>query len=93
MAQVAVRGGDVECVETLAALEECDCWNVPDYDEDTPVMWALKENNSKILEILVRCPRVDLCSRDKEGWSLVFRAISRREIGKCSIMSKCSYIN
>ena len=82
LAQVAVdgSGGYVKCVKTLAALEKCDCWDVPDKNGDTPVMKALKENKTEILEILVRCPRVDLCSRDKGGWSLVFRAISQKKI-------------
>merc|ERR1712232_217010 len=30
--------------------------------------------------ILLRCPRVDLSCRDGESWSLVFRAIQRKEI-------------
>ena len=93
LAQVAVRRGDVKCVETLAGLEKCDCWNVPYNNGDTPVMMALQRCLTEILEILVRCPRVDLTCRDKEGWSLVFTAISSREIGKCSNISKCSYIN
>ena len=93
LAQVAVRRGNVKCVETLAALEQCDCWNVPYKNGDTPVMMAQKLGKTEVLEILVRCPRVDLTCRDRNGWSLVFRAISRREIGKCPNISKCSYIN
>ena len=81
LAQVAVRGGDVKCVETLAAQERCDCWNVPNRDGDTPIMLALKEGKTKIVKILLRCPRVDLNCRDKEGWSLVFRAIQKKKIG------------
>ena len=72
----------MKCVETLAALERYDCWNVPDSDGDTPIMTALKRGNIEIVEILLRCPRVDLSCRDKEGWSLVFRAIQRNKLGK-----------
>ena len=100
LAQVAVkaagRGGDVRCVdvETLAAQERCDCWNLPDkygklptcwvLDGDTPIMYAVKQGAkySKIVEILLRCPRVDLNCRDGQGWSLVFRAIQRNELGE-----------
>ena len=81
VAQMAVRKGDVRSVESLAAQERCDCWNVPDYKGDTPVMEALRFGKTEIVGILVRCPRVDLICRDKEGWSLVFKAIQRKEIG------------
>ena len=70
LAQVAVRGGDVKCVETLAAQERFDCWNVPDSEGDTPLMLAISEDNYGVVEILLRCPRVDLSCRDKKGWSL-----------------------
>ena len=82
LAQVAVRGGEVKSVETLAAQERCDFWNVPISNGDTPIMWALKYNKTDILEILLRCPRVDLSCRDRKGWSLVFRAIQRNELGE-----------
>ena len=43
LAQV-VDGQDVKCVETLAAQEKCQCWNVPDSDGDTPVLMALMDS-------------------------------------------------
>ena len=51
-------------------------------DGDTPVMWAFKLDMTELVKILLRCPRVDLSCRDKEGWSLVFRAIQRDEFGE-----------
>ena len=51
-------------------------------DGDTPIMLALKKEKSEIVKILLGCPRVDLSCRDKEGWSLVFRAIQKKKIGK-----------
>ena len=44
LAHAAVRNGKVKCVETLAAQERCDFWNVPNSDGDTPLMMALKKN-------------------------------------------------
>jgi len=86
LAHAAVRwggnrsAGDVKCVETLAAQESFDCWNAQDGRGDTPIMMALKSNSSReIVEVLLRCPRVDLSCRDREGWSLVFRAIQRNK--------------
>ena len=66
LGQVAVRGGDLKCVETLAAQERFDCWNVPDWRGDTPIMLALKEDKTEIVEILLECPRVDVNVVDRE---------------------------
>ena len=41
---------------------------------------ALKESKMDILQILLKCPRVNLSCRDAEGWSLVFRAIAMNRI-------------
>ena len=87
LGQVAVWRGYVKCVEILAAQERCQCWNVPDWRGDTPIMWALKRDKTEIVEILLRCPRVDVSCRDREGWSLVFRAIQRNKLGEK--MSRC----
>ena len=85
LAEVAVEGDlsvkceeNKKCVEILAAQEGCDCWNVPDWDGDTPIMRAQKWNRTDIVEILLRCPRVDVNCRDKEGWSLLFIAIQKK---------------
>ena len=60
----------MKSVETLAAQEKCQCWNVPDSDGDTPVFKALKEDKMDILQILLKCPRVDLKIRDRNNCSL-----------------------
>ena len=60
LGHTAVSRGGVKCVETLAAQERCQCWNVPDWRGDTPIIMALKEGKTEIIKILLRCPRVDL---------------------------------
>ena len=87
LAHAAVRNGKVKCVETLAAQERCDFWNVPNSDGDTPLMMALKKNKIDVVEILLRCPRVDLSCRNREGWSLVFRAIQRNKLGEKALLN------
>ena len=84
LAQIAVCAGDVKCVETLAAQETFDCWNVPGYKYNgaIPIMMALNQDKTEIARILLGCPRVDLSCSDKEGWSLVFRAIQKNELGE-----------
>ena len=59
LAQVAVRGGDVKSVKTLIAEARFDSWNVPDLRVDTPIMMALKRNRTDLVEIFLKCPRVD----------------------------------
>lgn len=62
----AVIGGDVKCVETLAAQERCDCWNVPDSDGDTPIMMAVKHDMTDMVTVLANCPRVNLDVVDRD---------------------------
>ena len=52
LAHGALKGGDVKCVETLAAQEECDSWNVPNQAGDTPAIVAFKDKKKDILKIL-----------------------------------------
>ena len=83
LTQIAIWGQNVKCLETLAAQEKCKCWNVPDSVGDTPIMKALKlSSKTERVEILLRCPRVDLNCRDREGWSLVFTAIQMNKLGE-----------
>ena len=93
LGHAAVWGANVKCVESLIAQERFDCWNIPDGGGDTPIMTAvmlghsidprgLRDNLTEISKILLRCPRVNPNCRDKEGWSVVFRAIQKNELGK-----------
>ena len=68
--KLLVQSGDVD-------------WNKSDDNEDLAIMWALKNNKYGIVEELLAAPDVKLDIRDKEGWSLVFRAISTLKKGKC----------
>ena len=56
----AVNGGDVKCLEILAAQETFNCWNVPDNTGYSPIMYAVSNGKTEIAEILLRCPRVEL---------------------------------
>ena len=80
LAHAAVRNGKVKCVETLAAQERCDFWNVPNSDGDTPLMMALKKNKIDVVEILLRCPRVNLSCREEVGWFLVRQSWRRSKL-------------
>ena len=56
-------------VETLAAQERCDCecWNIPNSEGNTPVMEAVMDQQEDICKILLKCPRVDSPERNLVG--------------------------
>ena len=60
LGHAAVLGGDVKCVETLAAQESFDCWNILDKPRFLPIRMVLGEDQREIVKILLRCPRVNL---------------------------------
>ena len=80
--QAAICGADLRSVKILSAQKKCLCWNIPDKDGDTPIMKALKTNKLEIVKVLIGVPWVDLTLRDREGWSLVFRAIQNKQLGQ-----------
>ena len=55
----------VDFMKMLARQEKYNNWNVADIDGDTPIMKAVKRNQSEIIEILLKCPRVDLDAVDR----------------------------
>ena len=72
LAQAAVLGGNVKSVKTLTGEATFDCWNVPNSNGDTPIMTALERNMTDLVEILLRCPRIDIHTmKPEEGTSLV----------------------
>ena len=70
LTQLAVRRAGEKCVEILAAQEKCKSWNIPDKNGDTPILAAIKSNKIEIVRLLMKCPRVDLKIKDKNGSSL-----------------------
>ena len=89
----AVSGGDEKCVETLAALETFDGWNVPDNDGDTPVMMALKGGCEYLVEILLGCPRVDLNVPDSVGDTPIMCALKRSKTELVEILLGCPRVD
>ena len=93
LAQAAVRFGGVKCVETLVALESFDCWNVPDSDGDTPIRMAIVENQTEILKILLRCPRVDPGVVSANGETAAIRATMQGEIECVRILAQTDRVD
>ena len=102
---MAARKNYPELLEILLshpAQESFDCWNIPDSDEDTPIMVALKFGEREITEILLRCPRVDLDVVDADKKYLeeitddklilellwTFRSVQQRMILRDSLLTR-----
>ena len=85
LVEVAINRGDLKCLEILAAQKNCSGWSVADKNGDLPVMMALKTNKIEIVKYLITLPRVQAAlalTRDREGWSLLSRAISTKQLGE-----------
>ena len=68
--------------EIVEILSGCPRVNLDVPRGNSLIILALNSRKTKIVEILLRCSRVDLSCRDKEGWSLVFRAIQKKKLGE-----------
>ena len=85
LVEVAINRGDLKCLEILAAQKNCSGWSVADKNGDLPVMMALKTNKIEIVKYLITLTRVQAAlalTRDREGWSLLSRAISTKQLGE-----------
>ena len=74
LAQLAIKRGNIECVQLLAAVENVD-WNDKGTGSVSPIMTALQENKLEIVKILIKCSRDDVNVKDNSGQSLVLLAL------------------
>ena len=93
VAMAAVYGESTRCVELLAQQENCNSWNIPSDDGNTPLMEAIKWKNKDILKILLNCPRVDLNLLDKDGNSAVMKAIKEEKLVLARLLIRCSRVD
>merc|ERR1711879_551341 len=80
LGHAAVRGGNVKCVETLAAQERCDCWNV---EGNTPLMNSVRDQRGDLCKILLKCPRVNVNLKNLNGEDVMTMA---RQAGNTEIV-------
>ena len=65
----------LDFMRMLARQKKYNNWNVPNRWGDTPIMKAVRLNHPELVEILLKCPRVDL---DTEHISSFLLAVCRR---------------
>ena len=83
LARIAVEMGGDEDVRRLVKSGTVD-WNETVGNEDPAIMWALVSDKLDLVQRLLEVPGINLDIKDKEGWSLVARAISKKDMGKLS---------
>ena len=81
LSRIAVEVGDQKDIKLLLESKTLD-WNEAAAEEDPAIMWALKNDKIDLVQLLLSSPGINLEIRDREGWSLLFRAISRGNLGK-----------
>ena len=93
------RAGNSAIVSRLVEEKELDI-NYQDEDGRTAALvacikpgiardgMALLSGKTDIVRVLVKCPRVDLTIRDKEGWTLAMRTIAGEMLGG-EVLGEC----
>ena len=83
LARIAVEVGSEKDVKLLVEAGTVD-WNETEGHEDAALMWALVNDKSDLVKRLLEVPGINLDIKDRVGWYLVARAISKGDIGKLS---------
>ena len=81
LSRIAVEVGDQKDIKLLLESKTLD-WNEAAAEEDPAIMWALKNDKIDLVQLLLSSPGINLDIRDREGWSFLFRAISKGKLGK-----------
>ena len=93
VAMAAVKMGSTRSVELLAEREDCDCWNIPDNDGDSPFMLAIVRKKKDSLRVLLNCPRVDPNLEDRSGDCPVMKAIKNEETAMARMLIQCPRVD
>ena len=72
-----------EDVKLLVQSRKVD-WNERVENEDPAILWALKNDKFDLVQRLLKKPGINLNIRDREGWSFIVRAISKKKLGENS---------
>ena len=57
-------------------------WNETAENEEPVILWALKNDKFDLVQRLLESPDINLNIRDREGWSFLVRAISKKNLGE-----------
>ena len=89
-AMAAVIGGSLRCVEILAEQENYDSWNDNKY---TPLISAIKKEKKEIIQVLLKCPRVNPNLKDEDGDSPLMKAIKEKKTAMARLLIQCPRVD
>ena len=74
-----MEAGSVECVELLAGEEGVE-WNEKNLVGKTPLLTAMRENNTDMVKTLLKIPGVDITVKDRHGKCLLKLAAEKNNL-------------
>ena len=74
-----MEAGSVECVKLLADEEEVK-WNEKNMVGNTPLLTAMRENNTDLVKTLLKIPSVDINVKDRHGKCLLKLAAEKNNL-------------
>ena len=74
-----MEAGSVECVELLADEEDVK-WNEKNMVGNTPLLTAMRENNTELVKTLLKVPSVDINVKDRHGKCLLKLAAEKNNL-------------
>ena len=74
-----MEAGSVECVELLADEEGVE-WNEKNMVGNTPLLTAMRENNTELVKTLLKIPSVDINVKDRHGKCLLKLAAEKNNL-------------
>ena len=74
-----MEAGSVECVEVLAGEEGVE-WNEKNMVGNTPLLTAMRENNTDMVKTLLKIPGVDINVKDRHGKCLLKLAAEKNNL-------------
>ena len=74
-----MEAGSVECVEVLAGEEGVE-WNEKNLVGKTPLLTAMRENNTDMVKTLLKIPSVDINVKDRHGKCLLKLAAEKNNL-------------
>ena len=77
--EALVEAGSVECVELLAGEEGVE-WNEKNLVGKTPLLTAMRENNTDMVKTLLKIPGVDITVKDRHGKCLLKLAAEKNNL-------------
>ena len=82
LARIAVEVLEEEDVKLLVQSGYSVDWKETAENEDPAILWALKNDKFDLVQRLLESPDINLDIEDRDRWSFIVRAISKKNLGE-----------